>query len=77
MKEHDLLTSCLSLQDALEIQKKGVAVVAYFWKSVVQRRGDRSLSVPYLYVRGDGVVLRWHWLDYGWVDSRPAVRFAS
>ncbi|MBI4092896.1 MAG: hypothetical protein HY420_03145 [Candidatus Kerfeldbacteria bacterium] len=85
LNEHDLLRSCLSLQDALEIQKNGVAVfqkvfgdkIVYFWKSVVQNRDDRNLHVPCLYVHGDRVVLHWDWLGHDWDDGEPAVRFAS
>ena len=85
LKGHGMLASCGSLQDALEIQKKGVAVfrkvfgnnVVYFWKSVVRFRDDRSLNVPSLYVHGGEVVLFWRWLDSVWFDSSPAVRFAS
>ncbi len=85
LKKHDMLTSCLSLQDALEIQKRGVTVfrqvfgnnVVYFWKSVVRRRGGRHLGVPSLCVRGGQVVLRCRWLDFDWRDGGPAVRFAS
>lgn len=85
LKKHDMLTSCLSLQDAVEIQKKGVAVfrqvfgdnVVYFWKSVVQGRGPRGIYVPYLGVDGDGVVLDWYWLTSVWLGYEPAVRFAE
>lgn len=85
LKEHGMLASCLSLQDAVEIQKKGPAVfrkvfgnkVIYFWKSVVQGRGGRGLLVPCLRVFGGRVILRWNWLARDWRDSRPAVRSAS
>lgn len=85
LKKHDMLTSCLSLQDAVEIQKKGVAAfrkvfgnnIVYFWKAVVQDRDGRRLGVPYLDVDGDEVVLCWYWLGDGWYGSGPAVRFAS
>ena len=85
LKEHGMIESCLSLQDALAIQKKGVAVfrrvfgdnVVYFWKSVVRRRDSGRLLVPYLYVSGDEVVLRWSWLGGGWYGHEPAARFAS
>jgi len=83
LKKHSMLASCLSLQDALEIQKKGVAVfqkvfgnkVVYFWKSAVRRRGDRYLFVPCLYVDGVRVVLDWSWLEDVWNGRGPAVRF--
>jgi len=85
LREHGMLTSCLSLSDALEIQKKGVAVfrkvfgdnAVYFWKSVVQDRDVRLLDAPCLCVGGGGVALRWHRLGSVWGGSRPAVRFAS
>lgn len=85
LKGSGMLASCLSLQDAVEIQKKGVAVFrqvfgnnfVYFWKSVVQYRGSRRLDVPYLFVGGGEVVLSWYWLDYDWFGGGPAVRFAS
>lgn len=85
LKKHGMLTSCLSLQDAEEIQKKGVAVfqkifgnnIVYFWKSVVRSRDDRHLAVPCLDVSGDEVVLDWHWLDNDWRDAHPAVCFAK
>lgn len=85
LKEHHMLASCGSLQDAQQIQKKGVAVFqkifgnnrVYFWKSVVRDRVGRGLSVPCLCVDGGGVVLHWLWLGGGWDDDRPAVRFAS
>lgn len=85
LKERGMLASCLSLQDAVEIQKKGPSVfrkvfgdkVMYFWKSVVQFSGTRWLGVPHLYVDGVRVMLTWYWLDDDWGDDRPAVRFAS
>lgn len=84
LKTNNLLKSCGNLQDALAIQKLGVAAfkkafgnkVVYFWKSVVQYRGG-DLSVPYLYVLGDEVGLGWRWLDRYWHGRGPAVRFAS
>ncbi len=83
LKQHGMLASCLSLQDAMEIQNKGVAVFrqvfgdqfVYFWKSVVQSRDARYLYVPSLGVLGDQVVLRWHWLGLAWRVVWPAVRF--
>lgn len=85
LKERDMLASCLSLYDAVEIQKKGVAVFRqvfgainiYFWKSVLEDRSPRHLRVPYLYVHDGKVVLDWHWLAGGLSDNEPAVRFAS
>ena len=84
LKKHDMFPSCLSLQDAQQIQKKGVAVfrkvfgnnAVYFWKSVVRYRGVRRLHVPCLCVHGVRVVLSWRWLDGVWYESLPAVRFA-
>jgi hypothetical protein len=84
LKKNRMLESCGNLQDALAIQKLGVAAfrkvfgnsVVYFWKSVVQSRGGH-FSVPYLYVRGGRVVLRWGWLGYDWYGRKPAVRFAK
>ncbi|MBU0612431.1 hypothetical protein KKB10_00285 [Patescibacteria group bacterium] len=84
LKKNNMLGSCGNLQDALAIQKLGVAsfqkafgnIVVYFWKSVVQRRNG-SLDVPCLCVRGGGVVLYWNWLDDVWHGGEPAVRFAK
>ena len=84
LKETDTLKTCLGLRDLEEIQKKGIAFFRkYFqgkavfgWSGVVRYRDD-SLSVPYLYVDGDGVVLRWYWLDDDWRVSYPALRHAS
>lgn len=88
LKKNNILESCGSLQDALAIQKLGVAAfkkafgnkVVYFWKSVVRDRRDGYLVVPYLRylcVCGGRVVLRWLWLDGGWYGGNPAVRFTS
>lgn len=85
LKKHDMLKSCLGLQDALAIQKLGVAVfqkvfgnnVVYFWKSVVWSRGE-ELNIPHLYVRDGEVVLDWFMhLRYYFDSHHPAVRFAS
>ncbi|MFA6473399.1 MAG: hypothetical protein WCV85_00830 [Patescibacteria group bacterium] len=84
LKQNNMLASCGNLQDALAIQKLGVAAfqkafgnnVVYFWKSVVQYR-DGRLLVPSLCVEGGQVALGWRWLRDDWHDGRPAVRFAS
>ncbi|MFH1207511.1 MAG: hypothetical protein V1668_02795 [Patescibacteria group bacterium] len=85
LKKNNMLESCGNLQDALAIQKLGVAAfkkafgnkVVYFWKSVVLNRNDGGLLVPYLYVSDGEVVLGWGWLGNDWHDNDPAVRFAS
>lgn len=84
LKETDGLKSCLNLQTALAIQAKEIECfrkffgnkVVYFWQSVV-RDSDGDLSVPYLYDRGDEVVLNWDWLDDDWLDRESAARFAE
>ncbi len=84
LKSNNMLDGCLGLADGLEIQKKGVAVfrkffggkAVFLWKSVVPYR-DSDLNVPYLIEVGGEVVVRWGWLDDGWLDGHPAARFAS
>ena len=84
LKEQKMLESCLSLRDGEEIQKKGPTVfrrffqgkAVFLWKSVVQFRCG-SLYVPCLCEGGDQVVVHWDWLDDGWGDYFPALRFAS
>ena len=84
LEKNNMLESCGNLQDALAIQKLGVAAfkktfdnkTVYFWKSVVQNH-DGNLHVPYLYVHGGKVVLRWRWLGLDWHGFKPAVRFIS
>lgn len=84
LKETDSLKDCLTLHDALEIQKKGIKVfrklfgnkAVFCWKSVVRHRLGH-LFVPYVYVDGDGVVVDWVWLGGVWFDSNPSARFAS
>ncbi|MDZ4284378.1 MAG: hypothetical protein U1A28_00960 [Patescibacteria group bacterium] len=82
LKEADALASCLNLQDGLAIQQKGIATfrklfggkVVFLWKSVVQNRVG-YLFVPYLYERGDEVVVAWNWIGSGWASLDPALRF--
>lgn len=84
LKENKMLESCLSLSDLLAIQAKGITFfrqhfaskAVFGWKSVVRHR-DGSLFVPYLYGDGKQVVLRWLWLEVGWLGNNPALRFAS
>jgi|GEM_PF-1525723 len=84
LKSATMLESCFNLADLLAIQARGVQTfrehfadkAVFAWKSVVRDRyGD--LSVPYLYLGGDQVVLGWNWLVDVWNDSDPALRFAS
>jgi hypothetical protein len=84
LKDKKMLEGCLSLRDGEEIQKKGLAVfrkffggkAVFLWKSVVQHRNG-NLFVPSLYEDDDLVVVFWFWLDYGWRDFNPALRFTS
>jgi hypothetical protein len=84
LKESNTLADQLGLTDLVAIRDVGIVVfrelfkgkVVFGWKSVVQHRHGR-LHVPYLYGRGDGVVLRWHWLGRVWRSSHPAVRFRN
>jgi len=41
------------------------------------RNRDGNLNVPYLYEDNGDVVMNWNWLDNGWNDSNPALRFAN
>ncbi len=84
LKEKKMLESCLSLRDGEEIQRKGLAVFrqffqgkeAFLWKSVVQDCNG-NLDVPYLCEHRGKVVVFWNWLGNDWIDSKPALRFAS
>lgn len=84
LKETDGLKNCLGLHDAVEIQKKGIALfrklfghkVVFCWKSVVRDR-DGSLNVPYVGGRGGNVMVDWGWLGSDWDGNHPAARFAS
>lgn len=84
LKETGDLKNHATLCDHEEIQKKGIAFfrkhfagkAVFAWGSVV-RDGDGFLHVSYLCEDGDGVVLRWRWLDDSWVGSRPGLRLAS
>lgn len=84
LKKTDMLKTCLGLRDLEEIQKKGTVYfrkhfagkAVFGWASVVRnRRGD--LFVPYLYGRGDEVILDWYWLGFDWSSLNPALRHAS
>lgn len=84
LKEKDVLSTCLSLRDGEEIQKRGVAVfqkifhknVVPLWKSVVSSQAGRSmLYVPCLEVDGDRVRLTWYWLGNEFNTFWPAARF--
>lgn len=83
-KRNNSLKTCLGLRDGEEIQKKGIAVFRQFfggkavflWRSVVLGSLG-GLNVPFLYERGDAVVVYWSWLGDGWYDDSPAARFAS
>lgn len=85
LKKHGMLTSCGSIQDALEIQKKGAVVfgtvfghnVVHFWRSVVRTRDNGGLVVPYLCVDDKHVLLDWSWLRSDFSDCEPAVRFVD
>ncbi len=84
LKSAKMLDTCLSLQDGLAVQQKGIAVfrkhfggkAVFLWKSVVLNRDD-SLHVPYLIEFGGQVVVGWIWFGYGWRGLNPALRFAS
>ena len=84
LKDTNALALCLSLQDGLAIQQKGIAVfrklfagkAVFLWGSVGQNRLGR-LHVPYLCERGDEVVVSWYWLDSYWISSDPALRFGK
>jgi hypothetical protein len=84
LKDTNALASCLNLQDGLAIQAKGIAVfrklfggkAVFLWGSVVRYR-DGDLLVPYLYERGDKVVVDWFWLDLNFSSSNPALRFGK
>lgn len=49
----------------------------YFWGTIVRDRRDNLRYVPYLYGRGDGVVLDWVWAGHVWFGDLPALRHAS
>ena len=80
-----LIASCLNLQDALAIRRKGLAVfravfggkVPFFWASAVEQRGVRELPfrVPFLYESNESVVLGWGSEDDGFTSDNPALRF--
>jgi len=84
LKETDSLKNCLGFQDALEIQKKGIATFRKFfgnkvvicWKSVV-RGSDGYLGVPYVYGSGGEVVVSWDWIGSDFDVYLPAARLAS
>lgn len=84
LKETESLKNCLGLHDAVEIQKKGIALfrklfggkAVFCWKSVVRNRFG-YLHVPYVCGGGGEVVLYWDWLGSGWSAYGPAARFAS
>jgi hypothetical protein len=84
LAQNAVLESCLGLADLLAIQKLGIKVfrqhfagkAVFGWKSVVRDRNG-YLCVPYLYEDGGQVKLYWNWLDFGWYERYPALRFAS
>lgn len=84
LKATDSLKNCFGLDDALAIQKNGIAAfrkvfgnkVVVCWRSVV---GDQSgyLNVPYVYDRGGKVVVDWNWLGSYFDGYDPAGCFAQ
>ena len=84
LKSTDSLKSCFGLHDALEAQKKDIAVfrklfggkAVFCWRSIVRRRPG-SLLVPYFYGNGGKVVVLWAGLDSVWSGNHPAARFAK
>lgn len=82
--EKKMIEGCYGLRELLAIQAKGITYfhkhfkgkVVFGWKGTVRHR-DGNLLVPYLYVGGGKVVLRWDWLGRGWRASSPALRVAS
>lgn len=82
LKANGMLESCLSLQDGLAIQQKGIEAfrfggkAGFLWRSVVLRRGG-GLDVPYLYGSDGRVMVDWDFLARGWYGHGPALRLAS
>ncbi|KKP86025.1 hypothetical protein A3B84_01615 [Candidatus Nomurabacteria bacterium RIFCSPHIGHO2_02_FULL_35_13] len=85
LKDTNTLGSCLSLQDGLVIQQKGVEIFrelfkgkkVFLWKSVVQLHHDNYLLVPFLREEGGELVVHWRWLDDRWNLNDPALRFSK
>lgn len=86
LKEKDmkLLKTCLGLRDLEEIKKKGInffwkhfrGKAVFGWASVTQNHGD-NFSVPYLYERGNSVVLSWRDVGSHMTVGNPALRHVS
>ncbi len=84
LQDHGMLPTCLSLQEGLAIQQKGIVVFQKFsrgkaivlWKSVVRYR-DGDLYVPYLREGGGLVVVSWRCLNVGFSDDHLAARFSK
>ncbi len=84
LKETGKLKDCLGFHDALEIQKKGVALFRKlfgnkrlcFFRGVV-RNEDGCQGFPYLYAGYDKVVMEWHRIGSVLYDNNYAARFAS
>ena len=82
--KNNMLVSCLSFADGLEIQKKGILVFRkffngkglYLWNSVAEDLRD-GLQVSFLAELGDEVVMGWRWLGHIWDRDDPAARFPS
>lgn len=76
------LEDCLGLADLVAIQALGLEAfrrhwkgkAVFGWKSVLQSPNG-NLDVPYLLGGDDQLVLRWRWLDNGWLAYNPALRF--
>ena len=84
LKSKKLLEGCLGLADLVGTQQKGIVFfrqnfagkAVFGWKSVVRSAGG-DLSVPYLFERGEQVIVDWHRLDCDWGSGHPALRFVS
>ena len=83
LQRHNVLFSCLNLQDGLAIQQKGIAIfrklfagkVIFLWGSVVKNLNDH-MFVPYLYERDSTVELDWRRLNH-YAPNDPVFHFSK